>query len=368
MHSTLLYILLSSISTTVFAADSCICTQFNQIASAISNCTNITLQDIVAPSNSTIDLSKLKKNSVVTFAGTTSFEFTNSSNFNPISFGGKNVTITMAPGGVIEGNGSLYWDGLGSNGGRPKPNTFIKVKMTSGSIIENLMIQNWPAHGFSIDGSSDITIRNIFMDNRAGDVPNNLSGDKNAAHNSDGFGVRSSSNVLIENCTVYNQDDCVAVTSGYNITASGMLCSGSHGLSIGSVGGKANNNVTNVLFKDSTLVNSTNGARIKSNFNTTGSISNITYLNLAITAASDYGIDIQQDYLNGGPTGIPSNGVMIENILFKNVTGTAAGKGSMNYYVLCGEGSCRNVVFDEVSIVGGGNGSFCNFPEGGCPA
>tara|TARA_R110002060_G_scaffold41616_1_gene53193 strand:+ start:1246 stop:1605 length:360 start_codon:yes stop_codon:yes gene_type:complete len=119
MHSTLLFALLSTASS-VFAAESCICTQFSQIADAVSNCTDITLQGIVAPTNSTINLAKLKKNSVVTFAGTTSFEFTNSSDFNPISFGGKNVTITMAPGGVIEGNGSLYWDGLGSNGGVPK--------------------------------------------------------------------------------------------------------------------------------------------------------------------------------------------------------------------------------------------------------
>ncbi|KAH6721047.1 glycoside hydrolase [Leptodontidium sp. MPI-SDFR-AT-0119] len=368
MHSTLLFVVLSSLSSTVLAADSCICTQFDQIASAVANCTDITLQGIVAPTNSTINLAKLKKNSVVTFAGTTSFEFTNSSDFNPISFGGKNVTITMAPGGVIEGNGSLYWDGLGSNGGVPKPNTFIKVKMTEGSVIENLNIKNWPVHGFSVDGSSDLTIRNIFMDNRAGDGPNSISGGKSAAHNSDGFGVKSSSNILIENCIVYNQDDCVAVTSGNNITTSGMFCSGTHGLSIGSIGGKSNNNVTNVLFKDSTLTNSTNGARIKSNFNTTGYISNITYQNIFMTNTSDYGIDVQQDYLNGGPTGIPSNGVIIENILFKNVTGTTSGEGSINYYVLCGEGSCSNIVFEDVKINGGANASSCNFPESGCPA
>lgn len=114
-------------------------------------------------------------------------------------------------------------------------------------MIENLKIQNWPVHGFAVEGSSDLTIRNIMMDNRAGDAPNSISLGKNAAHNSDGFGVKSSSNILIENCIVYNQDDCVAVTSGDNITASGMFCSGTHGLSIGSIGGKSNNNVTNVL-------------------------------------------------------------------------------------------------------------------------
>jgi Glycosyl hydrolases family 28 len=50
---------------------------------------------------------------------------------------------------------------------------------------------------------------------------------------------------------------------------------------------------------------------------------------------SIYGIDVQQDYLNGGPTGNPSNGVIIENLLFNNVTGIAA-SGATDYYVLCG--------------------------------
>jgi polygalacturonase len=86
----------------------------------VASCTAITLQGIAAPTNKTIDLSKLKANSVVTFAGTTTFAFTNSSTFNPMQFGGANVTITSAPGAIIDGNGQAYWDGQGSNGGLPK--------------------------------------------------------------------------------------------------------------------------------------------------------------------------------------------------------------------------------------------------------
>lgn len=98
----------------------CYCTKYSQIALALSNCTDIVLKDIVAPSNSSIDLLKAKANSVITFAGTTSFAFTNSSSFYPMYFGGNNVTITSEPGAIIDGNGSMYWDGLGSNGGLPK--------------------------------------------------------------------------------------------------------------------------------------------------------------------------------------------------------------------------------------------------------
>lgn len=83
---------------------------------------------------------------------------------------------------------------------------------------------------------------------------------------------------------------------------------------------------------------------------------------------TDYGIDVQQDYLNGGPTGIPSNGVVIENVVFKNITGTViTGEGnSTNYLVRCGT-ACRNFKFEDVAITGGGNVTSCNYPAEGCP-
>jgi polygalacturonase len=119
-------------------------------------------------------------------------------------------------------------------------------------------------------------------------------------------------------------------------------------------------------FTNSTVTLSTNGPRIKSNFNATGYIANITYSNILLSSISDYGIDVQQDYLNGGPNGTPSNGVKIENVLFQNVTGTVLDEGR-NYYVLCGDGSCSGVKFEETKIIGGGKASSCNQPVGGCP-
>jgi polygalacturonase len=90
------------------------------IAPAVAACTAITLQDISAPTNSTIVLTGLKAGTVVTFAGTTTFAFTNISTFDPITIGGAGITVQGAPGHVIEGNGAAYWDGIGSNGGVPK--------------------------------------------------------------------------------------------------------------------------------------------------------------------------------------------------------------------------------------------------------
>jgi polygalacturonase len=156
----------------------------------------------------------------------------------------------------------------------------------------------------------------------------------------------------------------VAVTSGNNILVNNMYCNGSHGLSIGSVGGKSNNNVVNITFSNSVVLNAQNGARIKSNSDTTGLISDIVFENIHVENISNYGIDIQQDYLNGGPTGEPTNGVMIQDITIRNVTGTAT-EEARNYYILCGEGSCKNITINDVDVKGGGVESACNFKTKG---
>jgi polygalacturonase len=111
------------------------------------------------------------------------------------------------------------------------------------------------------------------MDNSAGNAANSASGGLPAAHNSDGFDISGTTNMVLSNTFVSNQDDCVAVTSGTNITVTGMTCTGGHGLSIGSVGGKSDNVVTDVTFSDSTVTNSQNGCRIKTNSGTTGTVS-----------------------------------------------------------------------------------------------
>jgi polygalacturonase len=87
----------------------------------------------------------------------------------------------------------------------------------------------------------------------------NSAGDDEGGHNTDGFDIGSSNNVKITGAKVYNQDDCVAINSGTEITFSGGLCSGGHGLSIGSVGGRDDNTVDTVTFEDSEVTKSDNG-------------------------------------------------------------------------------------------------------------
>ena len=114
------------------------------------------------------------------------------------------------------------------------------------------------------------------------------------------------------------------------------------------------------------VTNSTSGLRIKTDYNATGSVVNVTYSNIKVSNIKNYGIDIQQDYLNGGPSGIASNGVRVANISFSNIKGWVV-PAATDYYIFCGDGSCQDISFKDVNISGGTGVSTCNYPVEGCP-
>jgi polygalacturonase len=119
-------------------------------------------------------------------------------------------------------------------------------------------------------------------------------------------------------------------------------------------------------FTDAVVTNSSYGLRIKTDYNATGSVVNVTYSNIFVSNIKARGIDIEQDYLNGGPSGLPTNGVAVHNITYRNVTGWVA-EGAADYYVLCGVGSCKDFKYEHVRITGGTVESSCNYPWNGCP-
>lgn len=123
----------------------------------------------------------------------------------------------------------------------------MKVQLTNHSTFKDLYIQNYPSHGINLAGMHDSVVRNIIVNNSLGDAPNNISNGLSAAHNSDGFNVGNSVNLLIEDCKVWNQDDCVVVSDSTNVTVSHVFCSGSHGLSLAGGGTGSGHNISNIL-------------------------------------------------------------------------------------------------------------------------
>ncbi|PYI33531.1 polygalacturonase 1 [Aspergillus indologenus CBS 114.80] len=317
-----------------------------------TSCSTIVLSDVAVPSGTTLDLTKLNDGTHVIFSGETTFGYEEWT--GPlISVSGTDLTITGASGHSINGDGSRWWDGEGGNGGKTKPKFFAAHSLTS-SVISGLKIVNSPVQVFSVAGSESLTLTDITIDN--------ADGDDNGGHNTDAFDIGTSTYVTITGATVYNQDDCVAVNSGENIYFSGGYCSGGHGLSIGSVGGRSDNTVKNVTFVDSTIINSDNGVRIKTNIDTTGSVSAITYKDITLTSIAKYGIVVQQNY--GDTSSTPTTGVPITDLVLDNVHGSVASSGT-NILIACGSGSCSDWRWTDVSVSGGKTSSKCtNVPSG----
>jgi len=130
--------------------------------------------------------------------------------------------------------------------------------------FQSQTVKNSPVQVFSINEAKNLQVNDVTV--------NNKDGDSNGGHNTDAFDVGDSSQITISGATVYNQDDCLAVNSGTDITFTGGYCSGGHGLSIGSVGGRDNNVVDTVKILDSQIVDSDNGVRIKTVSGKTGQV------------------------------------------------------------------------------------------------
>ncbi|KAI1358424.1 glycoside hydrolase [Xylaria arbuscula] len=321
-----------------------------------ADCATIVLSDVAVPSGTTLDLSDLEDGTHVIFEGTTSWGYKEWS--GPLlQIKGADITIEGADGSVLDGDGSRWWDGEGSNGGVTKPKFFYAHSLTGSSSIVNINIKNTPVQAVSINGCEGLTVTDITIDNSDGDDA--------GGHNTDAFDIGESSDVTITGATVYNQDDCVAVNSGTNIVFSGGYCSGGHGLSIGSVGGRDDNTVENVTFKDSTVTKSVNGIRIKAVAGETGTISGVTYSGIALSEISGYGILIEQNYDGGDLHGDPTSGVPITDLTVSGISGSSGVEDdAYNIVIVCGDDACSGWTWSDVNVSGGETYGECqNVPD-----
>lgn len=186
-------------------ATTCTFTAASQVTASKTACSTIVLDAIAVPAGETLDLTDLTEGTHVIFEGETTFGYEEWA--GPlVSVSGTDITVAAASGAYLNGDGSRWWDGEGSNGGVTKPKFFYAHDMIDSSIT-GIYIQNSPVQVFSIDGSSSLTLTDITIDNSDGDTDD-------LAANTDGFDVGDSTNIVISGANVYNQDDCMAVNSG----------------------------------------------------------------------------------------------------------------------------------------------------------
>ncbi|KAH7323396.1 pectin lyase fold/virulence factor [Rhizoctonia solani] len=233
-----------------------------------------------------------------------------------------------------------------------KPHPMIKLGI-SGS-FDNVRVLNSPAQVFSMGNKAALAVSNVHIDNSAGNTPNSVSGGKPAAHNTDGFDV-STSDVTIEDSTVINQDDCLAINNGSNITFQRNTCTGGHGISVGSI--NSGKTVSNVHITGNTIVNNDQALRIKTfGTATSGSVSGVTYKDNTATGCKRFGVIIDQSYPS--TLGKPGAGVKISGVTFIGLNKIAVGSSAKTVEVNCASGGCTGTWdWSGLKVSGGSKGT-----------
>ncbi|EMT73962.1 hypothetical protein FOC4_g10000234 [Fusarium odoratissimum] len=334
--------------------DPCTFSDASKAMAGQSNCTNLILNNVAVPAGTTLDLTKLQSGAKVTFQGTTTWDYKEWE--GPLlSIAGNKITVEGASDATLNADGARWWDGKGDKG-KTKPKFFAAHKLTN-STIKSLYIKNTPVQAVSINGVNGLNIDKMTIDN--------ADGDSKGGHNTDGFDIGDSTGVTITGAKVYNQDDCVAVNSGTDITFSGGFCSGGHGLSIGSVGNRDNNVVDNVKFLNSQVTKSDNGIRVKTVKGGSGKVAGVTYSGITLSNIAKYGVIVEQNYYGGDLKGEPTSSLPITGLTIKDITGTGAVSSSgYNIAIVCGSSGCSNWTWSNVNVTGGKTYGSCeNVPS-----
>ncbi|KNE71883.1 hypothetical protein AMAG_16312 [Allomyces macrogynus ATCC 38327] len=332
MHASLAF-LLAFFALSVQAAPAGNACVVDSIAAAknVASCSTITIKSFTVPGGQTLALEGLKDGTVVNFAGDLTFGYKEwEGPLFRVSGASDSAKVTVNGNGhVLDGQGQLYWDGKGGNGGKTKPHPMVKLN-AAGS-VSKLVVKNTPAHAISVGAKGALVIDSVTIDDTLGATK--------GGHNTDCFDVSSVNGLTIQNSICKNQDDCLALKDGKNVKFLNNQCIGGHGISIGSI--KAGKHVDNVLIQGNTIADSDQALRIKTyNAAKDASASNIHYNDNHATNIKKYGMMVVQDYTNSGETGKVDQPMPITNVNFEGKPSTIVMNGGQAYKVLCGANSC----------------------------
>ncbi|THH28858.1 hypothetical protein EUX98_g5324 [Antrodiella citrinella] len=355
-YSLLVLIIISSAAIALAASTPSDCTgsisSLDDISDAVK-CATVNINTFTVPAGKTFDLS-LGTGTTVNLVGDVSFG--NETWEGPLfQISGSGITFN-GNGHTFDGGGPFYWDGQGGNGGVTKPAPMMKIKISG--TWTNVKVLNSPERVYSVSNPEALTMSQLIIDNSLGDRPNSQSDGQPAGHNTDGFDV-STTNLLIEDSTIMNQDDCLAINKGSNITFQRNTCSGGHGISVGSISSDVT--VSDITITDNTIINNDQALRIKTDASSTGSsVSGITYSGNTATGMRQFGVLIDQSYPN--TLGTPGNGVQLSNVSFVGSENTiAVNSDAQQVAVNCGIDSCTGIWDWSALTVTGGTPGIINF-------
>jgi len=274
--------------------------------------------------------------------------------------GGKDLTdVTFTGGGVIDGNGAVWW-GEAEKARQikpgytlPRPNLIV-INRATNLRMENITLQNSPKFHFVPTDCEGVVISNVTV----------LAPER--AANTDAIDQSNCKNVLITKCKIDVGDDNVAIKAGKKVAGREFACEDitvtdctflhGHGMSIGS---ETAGGVRNVTVKNCTFENTENGIRIKSQRGKGGIVENLVCdgitmknVNPAITLTCYYANNSAGDTAPPAAaneaTKVSEKIPTYRNIRISNLTATCP-KGAG---VIAGlpESCITNVIFENVNI------------------
>ncbi|KAF2029471.1 pectin lyase-like protein [Setomelanomma holmii] len=273
--------------------------------------------------------------------------------------GGEDVNVYG--GGTLDGNGQVWYDLYAANIYVLRPILFGTIGLKSGR-IEDLKLRYSPQWYNFVANSSDVVFSNI--DIAGGSVS------ANTAKNTDGWDTYRSDNIVIQNSHIDNGDDCVSFKpNSTNIIVQNLVCNGSHGISVGSLGQYVGevDYVENVYVYNISMSNASDGARIKvwpgaasalsgdlQGGGGAGAVKNITYDTMVLSNV-DYAIEITQCYGQKNITlcnQFPSN-LTISDVTIKHFSGTTSKKYQplVGYLVCSSPSVCSDITIEDISVL-----------------
>ncbi|KAL5119373.1 Exopolygalacturonase [Pleosporales sp. CAS-2024a] len=283
--------------------------------------------------------------------------FQNATTF--FQLGGHDVNVYG--GGTLDGNGQAWYDLYAKDIYILRPVLFGTIGLHGGS-ISDLKLRYSPQYYNFVANSTNVIFSNI--DIAGGSVSSN------PAKNTDGWDTYRSDYIIIQNSHINNGDDCVSFKpNSTNILVQNLVCSGSHGISVGSLGqylGEVDY-VNNIYVYNVSMSDASDGARIKvwpgiqsahsgdlQGGGGSGAVSNITYDTMVLSNV-DYAIEITQCYGQKNITlcnEYPSN-LTISDITIKNFRGTTSKKYQplIGYLVCSSPTVCKDFTIEDINVL-----------------
>ncbi|XP_022930690.1 exopolygalacturonase-like [Cucurbita moschata] len=255
--------------------------------------------------------------------------------------------LTVSGGGVFDGQGKEAW---GKNDCHKRINcaqlpVSLRFNFITNSIVTRITSLDSKNFHINVLGCNNLTFHNINII-----APGN-------SPNTDGIHIGRSNKITITKSKIATGDDCISLGDGSRqIEVANVTCGPGHGISVGSLGRYTNEEpVEGVLVKNCTMINTTNGVRIKTwpGSAAGGTATDMHFLDIIMVNVGNP-ILIDQEYCpwNQCNRQVPSK-IKISKVSFENIRGSSATPVAIK--LICSRSfPCEEVKFRDIDLTPNG--------------